>query len=234
MLLTSFTSVAPLDTQIGIWPKRTVPAVLEEPLFGQPADEPRMPTWAIVDAAKIPNLPEELANSDLPHRCLFRGKARDDWGHVAPWLVALAPDARLTRRLFTEGGPVGLWTAAAAMLLRSRWTLDELWRHFRKFTRVEDENGKWLYFRFWEEQSLTMLVRSAKLSGARRFFLPCEAVFVPIPDRGLCMVIDRTSTVAPLSVTEQSPDPTAPEMILRPPHEITEIHEITVIQEMTT
>jgi hypothetical protein len=46
-------------------------------------------TYAILDAARIPNLPEILAQGTARHECLFKGAAYDDWGHVAPWLVAL-------------------------------------------------------------------------------------------------------------------------------------------------
>lgn len=34
--------------------------------------------------------------------------------------------------------------------MRSAGSLDDMWKHFRKFTRVHDETGKWYYFRFWE------------------------------------------------------------------------------------
>ena len=203
--------IEPLGPQIGVWPKRCVPDALADLLFGDlpdrgRPDEPASPcsTWAVLDAARLPNLAEELEASGLVHRCLFRGKAQEDWGHVAPWLVALRPDARLTRRLFTAGAPFGLWDAAAAMFLRSRRTMDDLWRHFRKYTRVQDDNGAWLYFRFWDAQSVQMLQKSAaSLPEARRFFAPCERVMVPVPDRDSCLLVEPL----PLTQTPLAPPP---------------------------
>ncbi|MEP4929489.1 MAG: hypothetical protein ABJT31_17080, partial [Hyphomicrobiales bacterium] len=56
---------------------KTVPDALYEPLFGQPDDTP-LHTYAILDAAKFPNLPELLEVSGLVHRCLFKGDAFDE------------------------------------------------------------------------------------------------------------------------------------------------------------
>lgn len=199
MRLTSLSMIEPLGLQLGVWPKRCVPEPLADLLFGDVPDRDRpgdaaspCATWAVLDAACVPNLPEELEASGLAHRCLFRGKAQDDWGHVAPWLVALRPDARLTRRLFTAEPPFGLWDAAAAMFLRSRRTMDDLWRHFRKYTRIQDDAGSWLYFRFWDAQSVRMLQKSvADLPEARRFFAPCELVLAPVRDG--CLLVQPQS-----------------------------------------
>lgn len=198
MKLTRLAMIEPLGLQIGVWPKRCVPQSLQDLLFGDMPehdlpDQNARPRglWAVLDAARLPNLPEELEASGLPHRCLFRGKAQQDWGHVAPWLVALNPDARLTRRLFTAKAPFGLWLSSAAMFLSSRAEMDDLWRHFRKFTRIQDVSGAWLYFRFWEAQSVQMLYKSAvSLPDARRFFQPCDLVLAPLPDRDECLLVE--------------------------------------------
>src|SRR5690606_23777068 len=73
--------------------------------------------------------------------------------NVAPWIVRLENGNDFTRRLFTGSeGINGLWDKELGIYIRSRIGLVELRRHFRKFTRVQDENGKWFYFRFWESQ----------------------------------------------------------------------------------
>lgn len=191
MKLSFLTSIDPLEPQIGVWPKRCAPDVLVGPLFGPLDERDAVPaTLAVIDAAKVANLPEELDASGLPHRCLFQGNARQDWGHVAPWLVALSAEARLTRRLFTAAPPFGLWAAGAAMFLRADRSLDDLWRHFRKFTQVQDEDGKWLFFRFWQPQSLMMMHRSAHLPEARRFFAPCLRLVAPLPAENRCLMIE--------------------------------------------
>ena len=95
--------VEPLDTQIGVFPKKIVSDALHDALFGQqeptaaeieaaggdPAAVPPMQTYAILDAAKLTNLPELLERSGLEHRCLFKDDAYDELKNVAPWIVRL-------------------------------------------------------------------------------------------------------------------------------------------------
>ncbi|MDO5604780.1 MAG: DUF4123 domain-containing protein [Paracoccus sp. (in: a-proteobacteria)] len=157
--------VKSLDTQVGVFPKKTVPDALHDALFGQP--EPTaaeikaaggdasavasMQTYAILDAAKVTNLPELLERSGLEHRCLFKGAAYDELKSVAPWIVRLEEGTPFTRNLFTcSDASWHLWDNEPGIYIRSRGTLNDMWRHFRKFTRVQDENGKWFYFRFYD------------------------------------------------------------------------------------
>lgn len=158
--------VEPLNTQIGVFPKRTVPEALLAVLFGQPEpshDEvamagdadtlvPPMRTYTILDASKVMGLPDLLENSGLEHRCLFKGDAYDEMKDVAPWLVRLEEGNVFTRNLFTQSdAPWHLWESGSGVYFRSCRDLDGVWRHFRKFTRIQDEAGKWFYFRFWDE-----------------------------------------------------------------------------------
>lgn len=154
--------IAPLDTQFGIFPKKTVPDGLYDALFGQSNPPPTeieaaggvpspLRTYAILDAAKISVLPELLERSGLNYRCLFKNKAQEDHGAVAPWLVEFAPENRLLRQLFTRAeGPGHFWDEEAAIFLRTGAEIDPLWRHLRKFTQLRDADGQMRYFRFWQ------------------------------------------------------------------------------------
>ena len=184
--------LVPLDTQLGHWPKKSVIDALQPFLFDARGIARGETVHAIIDAAKLDDLPDHLAQSDLRHRCLFKGDALRDWGHVAPWLVTLGPDDRLTRRLFTGGErPFGWWDSGAALFMRGDSDLDALWRHLRKYTRIEDEGGRWAYFRFWEAVAIQMLYRSRALPHARDFFAPCAAWLAPMPKDHACLVIEQ-------------------------------------------
>lgn len=182
----TFEGVAPLDAQLGAFPKKTVPDALHDAIFGQPeptaaeigmaggdaAAVPPMQTYAILDAAKIANLPELLEDSGLEHRCLFKGDAYDELKDVAPWIVRLEDCSSFTRNLFTRSqAPWHLWDSEPGVYIRSRGVLDEMWRHLRKFTRLRDEGGKWLYFRFWQADILLdLLSRDGRRSALARSF----------------------------------------------------------------
>ena len=158
--------VEPLDDQMGVYPTKNVPDALYEPLFSQPEPTaaeienygsreavPLMRTYAILDAAKAMFLPDKLNTLGLESRCLFKGDAFDQLKDVAPWLVQLEDKNSFTTDLFTAGEqPWYLWDREPGIYIRSRATFDEMWRHFRKFTRVQDRSGKWYYFRFWDPE----------------------------------------------------------------------------------
>lgn len=183
--------VHPLDDQFRCDPKKTVPDVLLEALFGQP--EPTaaeiavagenagkvlpMQTYAILDAAKVTNLPEMLEASELAHFCLFQGDAYEQLSGVAPWIVALEKENNLSRHIFTRGdAPWAMWDKEPGIYIRSRAPIEIVRRHFRKFTRVQDETGKWFYFRFWECRYARLhLERAAKDPQRARHWFQIDA-----------------------------------------------------------
>ncbi|EPX80265.1 DUF4123 domain-containing protein [Litoreibacter arenae] len=166
--------VEPLDAQLGVAEPLTVPAMLQDALFGQPepteadlaratgGDTGKVPplhTYAVLDAAKVTNLPEMLDASGLEHRCLFKGDAYDELKDVAPWIARLEEGNRFTRNLFTRSDvPWHMWDSEPGIYVRSCGTFDAMWKHFRKFTKVQDEQGKWFYFRFWEPNAFIHLL----------------------------------------------------------------------------
>ncbi|WP_417262041.1 DUF4123 domain-containing protein [Celeribacter sp.] len=165
--------VMPLDHQRDIWPLKTVPDLLFDHMFGQPDSSDSstisLKTYAVLDAAKVFGLREILEASDLNFRCLFKGEAEENYEDAAPYLVELKDQNAFTRTLFTHlpEQPENLtsrhmWHKAPGLYLRSRSSFDDVWTHFRKFTRVQDQSGKWYYFRFWEGNMLGKLLASER------------------------------------------------------------------------
>lgn len=108
------------------------------------------------------NLPELLERSGLEHRCLFKGDAYDELKNVAPWIVRLEEGSAFTRNLFTRSDASWhLWEREPGIYFRSRGALDEMWRHFRKFTRVQDKDQQWFYWRFWDVETVPIFLEKA-------------------------------------------------------------------------
>ena len=119
----------------------------------------------------VANLPALLDASGLEHRCLFKGGTAEELAEVAPWLVRLTEDSRLTRLLFTGKDAIGgLWQSEPGIYIRSRASFEDIWRHFRRFTRVQDECGNWFLFRFWEPRWLE--ANAAVLGGGSEAAIP--------------------------------------------------------------
>lgn len=168
--------IAPLDRQFGVQPKKTIPDALRDMLFGLPDPsqaevDPKMRTYGILDAAKVINLPELLGASGLEHRCLFTGDAYDELKNAAPWVVRLEEGNDFIRRLFTgPEGINGLWENEPGIYVRSQGTIEEIWRHLRKFTRLQDDGGDWFYFRFWDVSTVRIFLERADWTNRRPFF----------------------------------------------------------------
>ncbi len=164
--------IRPMDRQFGIMARKTVPQPLLDPLFGQDDGRRDLQTYMILDAGRVKGLPEMLETSGLEHRCLFKGEAYDKLKDVAPWLVRLVIDNRFTRQIFTQSDATWhLWDKEPGIYLRSAGSLGEMWRHFRKFTKLPDETGKWYYWRFWEGGFLLPVLNAATPEDRQRFFL---------------------------------------------------------------
>lgn len=170
-------SVRALDAQFGVWPKKHLPEEISSNLFGENFfsskeilhAEQSTHTFAILDAAKIPDLPDTLANSGLTYLNLFRGTAAQELADVSPYIVKLEIENDFVRKLFTDTGKkTDLWSNEVGIYVRSKDTIENLLRLFRKFTRVRDEHDNWSYFRFWEpdvaEVHFSYLSRRADLA----------------------------------------------------------------------
>ncbi|WP_208349237.1 DUF4123 domain-containing protein [Pseudaestuariivita rosea] len=167
----TFDNVPPLDDQFGVDPKTTAPDALYDSLFGQAEDQPPRQTYALLDAAKITMLPDMLEQSDLHYRCLFKGKAFDDLKTAAPWIVKLEDGNSFTRNLFTydadNPAPWYLWDKNPGIYIRSTASLDDLWAHFRKFTKTHDGRDKWYYLRLYDPPVLKYYLEGIQASAER-------------------------------------------------------------------
>ena len=192
----SLKGIYPLDAQLGVSFKENVPNNLYGTMFGQPspspaevaaeggdpASVPRMRTYAILDAAKVPNLPELLECSGLAHRCLFKGAAYDELKDVAPWIVQLEDSNIFTRNLFTQSDAERhLWDVEPGIYVRSRGTLNEMWQHFRKFTRGQDRRGNWYYIRFYDPDYLSAYLTVMDVEKLSKFMRGVSS-FVTVVD----------------------------------------------------
>ena len=139
--------LTPLDAQMGQWPMRGVPDVLLPYFFGNV----ELSTYVILHPQDLPGGVEYIESSGLPFECLFRGRAAYDRRDEAPFIIKLLPDAAFTRKLFTDAEAAqGLWGKTAAMVVTTPASLQDTSKHFRRFTRFSDENGKWFHLRFWD------------------------------------------------------------------------------------
>lgn len=139
--------VTPLDAQLGQWPLKSVPDSLTIPLFGKLGQT----AFFVIHPQEIAGGVETIEDCGLPYRSLFKGQGALERKEETPHVIQLEKDAVFTRKLFTDHkAGFGFWGKKTGLLLTTQASLQKVCEHFRLFTQFQDQNGQWLYFRFWD------------------------------------------------------------------------------------
>jgi hypothetical protein len=150
--------IAPLPDQTGIpfWDKQWITPDLKEALFAQPLQGENIRTYLIVDATLRKNVTNtfDLDDVDVPVRCLFKGDAAEEMKEVAPYIVDMtlpegAWDDPTKVPVFHKNFFEKHWGQNTGIIFRAKASLEEMRTHFRKFTKVPDQSGKLIFFRYW-------------------------------------------------------------------------------------
>ncbi|TWI27024.1 DUF4123 domain-containing protein [Paracoccus sulfuroxidans] len=153
-----------------LWDRIPMPPALQAQLFAPASDAEQMRTYLLMDAGLHSELwggfdPGEV---DLPCRCLFKGHAAENLKTVAPYLVDLTATGETTRfhkEFFSRD-----WLYETGILIQSDIGMDRMWKHFRRFTKVNTPEGTVAYFRFWDPRLLPYFLRACSPSDLDRFF----------------------------------------------------------------
>lgn len=145
-------SVSPVEVIEGapFWEQPWIDPTLQAWAFGPMAGHEAR-TYLVIDATvrrQVMGL-FDLDAFDLPIECLFSGAAAEDLAEVAPYLVDLTlprdGPTRFHRTFFSKQ-----WQDGMGVLLRTEADFPQLRKHLRRFTRTANEDGRSMYFRFWE------------------------------------------------------------------------------------
>jgi hypothetical protein len=136
----------------------------------------RLGVWAILDCARDPQIYRALLASRLEFRCLYSGRLPPALEMVAPHLVELLPDHRLTTTLLDEG-----WGRAWGVFLKIE-DPSNLRHHLRKFLKVRDEAGRRLLFRYYDPRVLRIYLPTCTPDELHQVFGPVAAYLMESED----------------------------------------------------
>ena len=152
--------------------------------------------YAVLDAARIEALEDHLEGSGLEHRCLYTGRAFEEFRSFGPWLVRLEEDNDFVVKLFTQDrSPFTYWGTEFGIFVRTELGFDALWRHLRRFLKLRSGGSEMTYFRFYDPVTLRSVVAHLDAGafadfsdGITRFSAPCpEGLFVLDATRPLAL-----------------------------------------------
>ena len=147
----------------------------------------RLGVWAILDCARDPAIYLALIESRLEFRCLYSGRLPRALEVVAPHLVELFPQHRLTARLLDQG-----WGKAWGVFLRIE-DPSNLRHHLRKLLKVQDEDGRRLLFRYFDPRVLRAYLPTCRSEEIEQVFGPIEQFFVEAAGVDAVQVFSRRS-----------------------------------------
>lgn len=140
---------------------------------------PELTTYAILDGAQVPELPQRLFTSGLDYVCLYRGEIPDDLAQVAPYLVALKRDDRFTAWILEQGWGFNWGIYAHA---DSQIDMKEIRKHFRSFLKVKDPKGKSIYFRYYDPRVMRAYLPTCNEQELKIIFGPISEYQVEAKD----------------------------------------------------
>ena len=143
--------------------------------------------FALLDAARNDAIYPKLMASSVESVCLFRGENAVEMAYVAPYLVRLEQDDPFTHWVIDHG-----WGDSWGIFVESSATIGELKRHFRSILQVYDEEGKSLFFRFYDPRVFRVYLPTCNAEELATVFGPIS--FYMIED-------ERSSALQRISVT---------------------------------
>jgi hypothetical protein len=135
------------------------------------------PLFALLDAARDLRVLVLLHESGEEFQSLYEGPKGEQLGLVAPYLVRLPAASPLLETLVGEG-----WGRSWGVYLTSRSPFGDVRKHLRRFLVVQTDDGKKLYFRFYDPRVLRDYLTTCTGPEAHEFFGPVESYLVEDAD----------------------------------------------------
>ncbi|WP_165024391.1 DUF4123 domain-containing protein [Dysgonomonas sp. ZJ279] len=128
------------------------------------------PNYVLIDAA-LWKEDIEIIFDKVSYRSLFRGSVGEELWSVAPYLVDITSNDGLAERI-KEKDPIErrvTWLSSSA-------NIDDLRKHLRRFLRMKQENGSFIYFRFYDPFVLNYILPNLVQDQLTVFFVNIDYI----------------------------------------------------------
>jgi len=125
--------------------------------------------YILLDAAKMHARIEDAKHFNKRHLCLYKGKAEERLHTVAPWLFTYPRPSVFADWYLANSGQQH-W----GIILETPKDFKTVYLHLKKFLIVKTEEGKKLYFRFYDPRVLPSFLETSDEAQLRAFFGPID------------------------------------------------------------
>jgi len=158
--------------------------------------------YALLDAARDDRVLELLRETKERYQSLYEGHQGEDLANFAPYLVELPKGSPLLESLINEG-----WGQSWGVYLMSSKSFEEVRKHFRHFLLVQTEDGKQLYFRFYDPRVLRVFLPTCTRSESSEFFGPIGKMLVEHKPAHQALCFSDATSHIPQEFTLRLPKP---------------------------
>ena len=130
-------------------------------------------TYLLLDAARMHGDIYRARELNTDHTCLYEGDTEKFLSAVAPWLFSMERGSAFADWVAKEGSGKS-W----GVVLQCAEEPVKLYKHLRKFLIVESEDGKEMYFRYYDPRVLRVFLPTCEPEQVIEFFGPIEAFLV--------------------------------------------------------
>ncbi|HMT28078.1 MAG TPA: DUF4123 domain-containing protein [Bacteroidia bacterium] len=134
-------------------------------------------TCVILDAARIFGEIDTAQKLQSKFLSLYKEQNEELLSSVAPHLFQYQSGTEFSEWLLEKG-----WGNAWGVFVISKVGLEDLQNHFRKFLMVKTEDGKELFFRFYDPRVLRIFLPTCNESQLEEFFGPVESYLLEDDD----------------------------------------------------
>ena len=135
-------------------------------------------TYAVLDGASVPDLPNRLYEMGPHHSCLYRGELSDEMIHVAPYMVLLQRETDFCDWLFNE-----CWGKHWGIFAQSPLSPDSMHRHLRTILTVNDDLGNPMLFRYYDPRVLVPFLVTCTIDELNAIFGQIKYLFAESFDK---------------------------------------------------
>jgi hypothetical protein len=135
--------------------------------------------FAVLDAAREDRLPAFLQAYGVEHFSLYEGESGNQLKDVAPYLALLPKTSQLVPLLVKEG-----WGKSWGIYFNSDAELPKVRDHLRRLLTVKDEDGRLLYFRFYDPRVLRVFIPTCTPEESIDLFGPISRFVMEGADLG--------------------------------------------------
>ena len=129
--------------------------------------------YLLLDAARMHGDIYRARELNPDHTCLYEGDNEKFLSAVAPWLFSVEAGSEFAQWVAKEGKGKS-W----GVLFRSDAEPVKLYKHLRKFLIVESEDGKEMYFRYYDPRVLRVFLPTCEPEQLKEFFGPIASFLI--------------------------------------------------------